>query len=80
MAVTPQIFANATLPVKLNISESSIIVKVKINNAFAFGERWWLFIIGIAFIILTAYLLFKKGNYFNAIQESPAAKAVLLSR
>ncbi len=44
----------------------------------AFGERWWLFIIGIAFILLTAYLLFKKGNYFNAIQESPAAKALLI--
>ena len=46
----------------------------------AFGERWWLLIMGGALMIACLKLIFKKDNFFTGIDESTMTKyAVLFS-
>ncbi len=44
----------------------------------AFGERWGLFIAGLVLIAVCIKLLGLKGKYFRGIDESPAAKGLII--
>lgn len=44
----------------------------------AYGERWWLLVMGVVLLMVCLKLLFKKENFFIGIEESPITKHVLL--
>ena len=43
-----------------------------------FGERWGLFIAGIALVVLCLKMIFSKERFFVKIEDSPATKALVI--